>query len=76
MAKTEEEKLREAEKAREEKKGKGTMTVHEAGELGGHKGGERTAETHGHEFYKAIGHKGGQKVKELIKKGEEEEARK
>ena len=41
---------------------KGRMTVQEAG----HKGGERTAESHGHEFYSEIGHKGGQKVKELI----------
>jgi general stress protein YciG len=56
---------------------KGDMTVREAG----HKGGEKTAETHGHEFYEKIGHKGGekgghkggQKVKELIEKGKEAE---
>jgi hypothetical protein len=57
----------------EKEKGKGGMTVGEAGHLGG----EKTAETHGHEFYEKIGHKGGhrggQKVKELIEKGEEEE---
>lgn len=33
------------------------MTVGEAG----HKGGEETAKTHGHEFYEEIGHKGGEK---------------
>ncbi len=33
------------------------MTVREAG----HKGGEKTAETHGHEFYHEIGEKGGHK---------------
>ncbi len=38
---------------------KGDMTVREAGKMGGHKGGERTAETHGHEFYEEIGKKGG-----------------
>lgn len=55
------------------------MTVSEAG----HKGGEKTAETHGHEFYEEIGHKGGeagghkggQRVKELIEKGKEQEGR-
>jgi hypothetical protein len=58
---------------------KGGMTVKEAG----HKGGEKTAKTHGHEFYEEIGHKGGekggekggQKVKELIEKGKEAERR-
>jgi len=44
---------------------KGTMTVQEAGR----KGGLRTAQTHGKEFYEKIGHKGGQKVKELIEEG-------
>lgn len=42
----------------EEKKGK--MTVEEAG----HKGGQKTARTHGHEFYEDIGHKGGEKTSE------------
>lgn len=45
------------------------MTVKEAGR----KGGMRTSETHGHEFYKDIGHKGGAKggpkVKNLIDAG-------
>lgn len=35
---------------------KGEMTVSEAGR----RGGEKTAETHGHEFYEEIGHKGGE----------------
>jgi general stress protein YciG len=60
-----------------EKEEKGEMTVSEAG----HKGGEKTAKTHGHEFYEEIGHKGGEKggkkggekVKELIEKGKETE---
>jgi uncharacterized protein len=59
----------------EEKKGE--MTVGEAGR----KGGEKTAKTHGHEFYEEIGHKGGevggkkggQRVKELIEEGKEAE---
>jgi general stress protein YciG len=44
---------------------KGTMTVQEAGR----KGGLRTAQTHGKDFYEEIGHKGGQRVKELIEEG-------
>lgn len=52
---------------------KGTMSVSEAGQ----KGGEKTASTHGREFYSEIGHKGGEKggqrVKELIEKGKEQE---
>jgi hypothetical protein len=61
-----------------EKKGsKGEMTVEEAGR----KGGEKTAKTHGHEFYEEIGHKGGEKggkkggerVRELIEEGKEAE---
>lgn len=36
---------------------KGRMTVSEAG----HKGGESTAKTHGHDFYQEIGKKGGAK---------------
>ncbi len=45
------------------------MTVREAGR----KGGLRTSQTHGHEFYQQIGHlggiKGGPKVKQLIEAG-------
>lgn len=48
----------------------GSMTVQEAGR----KGGMRTAETHGREFYESIGHKGGQKVKELIEEGKRAKA--
>jgi len=50
------------EKIRSGKEEKGKMTVQEAGK----KGGMKTAETHGREFYEEIGHKGGQRVKELI----------
>lgn len=39
---------------------KGDMTVREAGR----KGGETTAERHGHEFYEEIGRKGGVKVRD------------
>ena len=45
------------------------MTVQEAGRLGG----EKTAETHGEEFFSEIGHKGGQKVRKLIREGKERE---
>lgn len=45
------------------------MTVKEAGR----KGGLRTSETHGHDFYEQIGHKGGikggPKVRNLIEAG-------
>ena len=45
------------------------MTVREAGR----KGGERTSETHGPDFYRQIGRKGGQKggpkVRDLINAG-------
>ncbi|HUO55873.1 MAG TPA: KGG domain-containing protein [Candidatus Paceibacterota bacterium] len=51
----------------------GAMSVSEAGK----KGGERTRETHGHEFYREIGHKGGQvggpRVRELIEEGKRRE---
>ncbi len=60
-----------------EKEKKGDMSVKEAG----HKGGEKTSETHGKEFYEEIGHKGGEagghkggeRVKELIEKGKDTE---
>ncbi len=41
----------------------GEMSVREAGR----KGGERTAETHGPEFYSEIGQKGGEKGGEVTK---------
>ncbi len=58
-------------------KGKGNMTVEEAGR----KGGEKVASERGHEFFEEIGrkggeaggHKGGQRVKELIEKGKRSE---
>ncbi len=60
----------------EKEEGKGEMTVEEAG----HNGGEKTAKTHGKEFYQEIGHKGGKKggerVKELIEEGKEAESKK
>ena len=56
-----------------EKNEKGQMTVEEAGRKGGQKGGRRTAQTHGRDFYEEIGHKGGQKVRKLIQEGKEHE---
>ena len=50
-------------------KRRGKMTVEEAGRMGG----EKTAETHGEEFYSEIGRKGGQKVRRLIREGKEHE---
>ena len=49
------------------------MTVAEAGRKGGQKGGRRTAETHGREFYEEIGAKGGHRVRELINEGKAHE---
>lgn len=45
-------------------KREGEMTVREAGR----KGGETTAERHGHEFYEEIGHLGGEKGGEVRKR--------
>jgi len=53
------------ERRRMSREGKGSMTVQEAGR----RGGEKTAQTHGREFYEEIGHKGGQRVRELIEEG-------
>lgn len=39
-----------------EEESKGDMSVSEAGK----RGGEKTAKTHGHEFYEEIGRKGGE----------------
>lgn len=50
-------------------KKRGKMTVEEAGR----KGGEKTAETHGPEFYSEIGSKGGQRVRRLIQEGKARE---
>ena len=48
------------ERKKHEKPEPSDITVREAGK----KGGEKTAETHGHEFYSEIGHKGGEKTAE------------
>lgn len=48
---------------------KGSMTVEEAGRMGG----EKVKAERGEEFYSEIGHKGGQRVKELIEEGKEAE---
>ncbi len=58
-------------------KGKGSMTVEEAGR----RGGEKVASERGHAFYEEIGRKGGeaggrkggQRVKELIERGRKAE---
>ena len=58
---------------------KGKMTVEEAGR----KGGLRTSETHGEQFYSEIGRKGGkiggpkggQRVRRLVEAGKERERR-
>ena len=51
------------------RKGRGDMTVSEAGR----KGGETVRDTYGHEFYEEIGKKGGKvggpTVKKLIEQG-------
>jgi len=44
---------------------KGTISVQEAGR----RGGQRTSQTHGRDFYEEIGRKGGRKVRELIEEG-------
>lgn len=46
-----------------------SMSVNEAGRLGG----EKTSKTHGREFYEEIGHKGGQRVRELVQEGKDAE---
>ncbi|HEX2952274.1 MAG TPA: Em GEA1 (EM1) [Armatimonadota bacterium] len=65
----------ESHQEQKRKEDTGEMTVREAGHRGGEKGGERTAETHGHQFYEEIGKKGGQKVRELIEKGKKLEGK-
>ena len=54
-------------------KKKGQMSVEEAGRKGGQKGGRKTAETHGRNFYEEVGSKGGHRVRELIQEGKEHE---
>ena len=49
----------------------GGMSVRQAGK----KGGDTTSERYGRGHYQEIGQKGGQKVKRLVKEGEQSEAR-
>jgi uncharacterized protein len=52
-----------------EQKVKGKMSVSEAGR----RGGKKTSETHGKDFYKKIGKQGGSRVRELIEAGKKHE---
>lgn len=47
----------------------GDMSVRQAGQ----KGGRRTSETHGRDFYERIGKKGGERVSELVNRGKNAE---
>jgi uncharacterized protein len=53
-----------------EEKSKGKMSVSEAGR----RGGQKTSETHGKDFYKKIGKQGGSRVKSLITAGKKYES--
>ncbi len=52
---------------------RGSMTVQEAGRMGGQKGGETVVSKYGPEHMSQIGHKGGQRVRELIQQGKQAE---
>jgi hypothetical protein len=53
-----------------QEKPKGKMSVSEAGR----RGGLKTSETHGKEFYRKIGKQGGSRVRELIQAGKRRES--
>lgn len=53
-----------------EEKVKGKMSVSEAGR----RGGRKTSETHGKDFYKKIGKQGGSRVRALIEAGKKRES--
>ena len=55
--------------ANNNKNDKGDMSVRQAGQ----KGGQKTSQTHGREFYQEIGHGGGQRVRELVDEGKQSE---
>ena len=55
--------------ANNNKNDKGDMSVRQAGQ----KGGQKTSQTHGREFYQEIGHEGGQRVRELVDEGKQSE---
>lgn len=55
---------------------KGDMTVREAGQKGGHKGGEIRKQQLGPQGYSALGRKGGQRMRELVAEGRQAEGRK
>lgn len=47
---------------------KGIKWISDVAEAG-KKGGKKTVDTQGHEFYQEIGYKGGKKIRELIEEG-------
>ncbi len=55
---------------KKEEKPKGKMSVSEAGR----RGGLKTSETHGRDFYRKIGKQGGSRVRELIEAGKRRES--
>jgi general stress protein YciG len=55
---------------KKQEKSKGKMSVSEAGR----RGGLKTSETHGRDFYRKIGKQGGSRVRELIQAGKQRES--
>jgi general stress protein YciG len=60
-------------KTQENNSSRGNMTVKEAGRRGGQKGGKTTKMRYGKGFYSEIGTKGGRRVRDLIRRGKENE---